>query len=213
MGENFGLSFAEDQTENTPAPILGEFRLKESFVPSVRSDNLLTSDYPALQRVSELKLLTLTAESGLIEALEAKGLKLSTLESLLPVAENLGLSSLIQNPILVNLVAPLLIEPAPLLLPGLVSLINLPSVFWTLIGAAFLALDANGFIQDEELSVPLLLGGVVFLGLGALSSGGVSVPSQPRIAKPSSASASSPSSPVSFESSSNAVVRRKGIRI
>lgn len=209
--ENFGLSFAEDQTENTPGAILGEYRLKETFVPSVRRDSLLTSDYPVLERVADLNLLTLTAESGLLEALEAKGLTLSTLEKLLPVAEDLGVLSLIQNPIVVNLIAPLLIEPAPFLLPGLVSLINLPSQFYTLIAVALLAIDANGFIADEEISIPLLVGATLFAGLGVLSSGGVSVPSSSgggsRASSPSSASSPQPSI------SSDGATRRKGIRI
>merc|ERR1719199_1635930 len=91
--ENFGFDFAEDAAASAlgeDSTLLGEKRLKEIFVPSVQKRALLTDDYPILERVSEMNLLTQTAKSGLLTALDEKGLTLSDLEKLLPIAEKLN---------------------------------------------------------------------------------------------------------------------------
>ena len=60
---------------------------------------------------------------------QAKGLTLSQVEKLLPVVEELGLLSAgVQNKeLLLNLLLPLLVEPAPLLLAPLAGLIRNPA--------------------------------------------------------------------------------------
>lgn len=166
--ESFGFDFAEDQAANTPQVILGEKNLKEGFVPKVREDALLTSDYPILDRVSELGLLSLTAESGMLQALTDKGLTLSDVEKLLPLIEEFGLLTSIQNPLLLNLVAPLLVEPAPLLLPGVVGLVKTdPAVFLALAGACA-SLEAYGISTSGDLSPLPLVGAALFGGIGLL---------------------------------------------
>jgi hypothetical protein len=93
--------------------------------------------YNVIRRVRELELLQATVDTGLLSKLEKNGLDLAKLEELLPLAEKLGLLSLAANnqQLLVNLVAPLLVEVAPFLLPVLASAIEVgPSAFY--LGAA-----------------------------------------------------------------------------
>ena len=116
--------------------------------------------YNVIRRVRELNLLGVTAENGLLSKLEAAGVDLEVIEDLLPVAEDLGLLSLVGNnqQLLVNLVAPLLIEPAPFLIPLLASALGAgPSAFYA-ISAGCLGLDAYLFATNAE---------VPFVGLSA----------------------------------------------
>jgi len=62
-------------------------------------------------RVLELRLLKKTAESGLLTALEEKGVTLSDVEGLLPLAEQFGVLGLVADN------AELIVEAAPTLLP------------------------------------------------------------------------------------------------
>lgn len=177
--ENFGLSFAEDQEENTPAEILGELRLKEGYVKGLTKEgqaSLLVEDYPLLRRVGELNLLTITAESGLLGALEAKGLTLSKLEELLPVAERLGLLSFVASrPIIYNGLAFLLVEPAPLLIGPAVGVVEVGDKLFPVLAAVCAALEAKG-LSEGEFSLPLVLGTALFGGLGLLLGGKLAVP-------------------------------------
>lgn len=166
--ESFGFDFAEDQGVNTPKEILGEAKLKEEFVPAVRSDALLTADYPVFDRVAELGLLSVTAESGLLAALQAKGVTLSDLEKLLPLIEEFGLLTSINNPIVLNLIVPLLVEPAPLLLPGVVGLLKTDSTVFLAAAAAFAGLEAYGFSASGEVSPLPIVGAALFGGLGVV---------------------------------------------
>ena len=126
MNENFGFTFAESQTENTPASILGEANLKSYVEREINSDALILGKYNALERVAQLRLLKVTAESGLLSALEAKGITLADLEAALPYAEDLGLVGwAADNVELLKVFLPLLIEPAPLLLPLLPKLVGI----------------------------------------------------------------------------------------
>ena len=84
-----------------------------------------------------MDLLKATADNGILSKLEAQGVDLETLEKLLPVAEELGLLSLAGNnqQLIVNLIAPLLIEGAPILLPVVSAALGVgPSAFYA--GAA-----------------------------------------------------------------------------
>lgn len=167
--ENFGLSFAEDQEENTPAEILGELRLKEGYVTGLTKEgqqSLLVEDYPLLRRVGELNLLTITAESGLLGALEAKGLTLSKLEELLPVAEKLGILSFVSSrPLIYNGLAFLLVEPAPLLIGPAVGVVEVGDKLFPALAALCAALEAKG-LTEGEFSLPLFVFTALFGGLG-----------------------------------------------
>jgi hypothetical protein len=94
--------------------------------------------YNVVGRVRELGLLGATADAGILSKLEANGIDLVKLEQLLPAIEKLGLLEFAgsNQQFLVNLVAPLLIEPAPLLLPGVAALLAAgPSGFFALAAA------------------------------------------------------------------------------
>ena len=114
----------------------------------------------------ELELLKVTADNGVLSKLEAQGLDLATIEKLLPLAEELGLLSLAGNnqQLLVNLAAPLLVEPAPILIPVIAGAIGAgPAAFYAA-AAGFLGLDAFLFASDAEIPFVGLSAGVT-LGL------------------------------------------------
>lgn len=177
--ETFGFDFAEDAAAvalGEDSKLLGERRLKEQFIPEQQPRSLLTDDYPILERVGELNLLTKTAEAGILSALEEKGLTLGQLEAALPVIEKLQLLKAVQNPIVYNLILPLLIEPAPILLGPLSGAVRAPATLWTGIAALCLALEAQGVVDSGSVNVPLLLPIVLFGGLGQLAAGNVGLP-------------------------------------
>jgi len=157
--ENFGFSFAEDQVENTPQLILGEANYKK-WVNSVDPNNMLNRQYPILARVRELGLLEQTAELGVLSKLEKQGLTLQKAEQLLPLLEDLGLLGIVANnqQLLINGVAPLAIEGAPLILPLLAGALDIgaPAFYAAAAGAA--GLDAFLFASGAE---------VPFIGLSA----------------------------------------------
>ena len=123
----------------------------------------------------ELDLLKATADNGVLSKLESQGVDLETIEKLLPLAEELGLLSLAGNnqQLLVNLVAPLLVEGAPLLLPVVAGAIGAgPSAFY-FAAAAFGGLEA--FLLANNVEVPLVgLPAGVLLGLLLVPLTGVS---------------------------------------
>lgn len=176
--ENFGFDFAEDAAAaalGESSLLLGEKRLKERYIPEQVQTRALLTDYPVLERVGELNLLTITAKSGLLRALDEKGLTLGQLEALLPVAEKLNLLKVVQNPIIYNLLVPLLVEPAPYLLPAVVNLVKLDATIWTGLAAVFLALETKGIAAGDGVNVPLLIPVVLFGGLGQLLGGKIDV--------------------------------------
>ncbi len=122
--------------------------------------------YNVVQRVRELDLLQATIDNGILSKLEANGLDLATVEKLLPLAEELGLLSLAANnqQLLVNLVAPLLVEGAPILLPVVAGALEVgPAAFY---GAAIALLGADAFLLVNNVEVPFLgLSAGVTLGL------------------------------------------------
>ena len=105
---------------------------------------------------------------------------LVTIEKLLPLAEELGVLSLVGNnqQILINGVAPILVEGAPLLLPLVAGALEVgPPAFF--LGAAFAGgLDIYLLVNDVEVPFVGLSAGVV-LGLLlvplAVALGGVGV--------------------------------------
>jgi len=180
--ESFGLDFAVDIQGLMPNEILGEANIKEKYVPSLAKNGVvnrpfLTEDYPLLDRVAEMGLLTKTADAGLLSALTAKGLTLSEIEKLLPLIEELGLISFAvgNKQFLLNLIAPLLVEPAPLLLGPLAAVLKNPAPV-LLTGVALGAWDATGVASGEPVNIPLAAVAALVTGLGLVLNGSVSLP-------------------------------------
>lgn len=163
--ESFGFDFAEDQTENSDPLLLGEARYKQ-WVGTTNDNSFLNRQYNIVRRIREKDLLAQTVELGLLSKLEKNGLDLATLESLLPQLEKLGLLSLVANnqQLLINGVAPLLIEPAPLLLPAIAGALDIgPPAFFGL--AAALA-GTEFYLLANNVEIPFVgLSAGVFLGL------------------------------------------------
>merc|ERR1711907_550735 len=80
----------------------------------------------------------------------------SDLEKLLPIAEKLNLLSLLKNPIVLNLLVPLLLEPAPYILGPVVNLVKLDPLVWTGIAALLLGLQVKGIAAGGEVAPPLV---------------------------------------------------------
>ena len=118
------------------------------------------TQYNAVKRIRELNLIGLTAEYGILSKLEAQGVDLKAIESLLPAAEDLGVLSLVANnqQLLINGVAPLLIEPAPLLLPVVAGAIEKGPGAFTTFAAGCAALELYLIASGAE---------VPFIGLSA----------------------------------------------
>jgi len=177
--ENFGFDFAEDQVENTPQIILGEANYKK-WLNSVEPNNMLNRQYPVLSRVRELGLLEQTAQLGLLSKLEKQGLTLEKAEELLPLLEDLGLLSLVANnqQLLINGLAPVAVEGAPLLLPLVAGALEVGAPAFFLGAAGFAGLDAFLFANGVEVPFVGLPAGAV-LGLVliplAVALGGVGV--------------------------------------
>lgn len=125
-----------------------------------------TFQYAVLTRVRELGLLEKTAELGLLSKLEKQGLTLQKAEELLPALEDAGVLSLVANnqQLLINGVAPIAVEGAPLLLPVVAGALDIgaPAFFLGAAGAA--GLDALLFANGAEVPFIGLPAGAV-LGL------------------------------------------------
>jgi hypothetical protein len=182
LNENFGLKIGEDPLENTPSLLLGEVNYK-NFVAEYDPDALLNGgkQYKIVERIRELKLLKLTAESGLLEALEKKGLTLSTVEKLLPIIDDFGLLPAIsRNKEFLLSFAWLLIEPAPALLPLLASILRTPATTFGLtglfaVGGGVYEIFDNGLL----VGAPFILLGLPLILLGAVLGISISLPSVP----------------------------------
>jgi len=174
LRENFGFDFAESQVENTPAVILGEANYKQ-WVGTIQDNSFLNRQYNVLRRVRELDLVGLVADTGLLSKLEQNGLELATLEGLLPVAEQFGLLSLVGNnqQLFINLVAPILIEPAPILLPAIAGALDVGPPAFFLLSASLLG--AEYYFVANDVAVPLIglpagaLAGLLLVPLGLIS--------------------------------------------
>lgn len=98
-------------------------------------------------------MLQITADNGVLSKLEANGVDLATIESLLPLTEDLGLLSLAgsNQQLLVNLVAPLLIEPAPLLIPLVAGALEVGPAAFFIAAAAFGGIELLLVTNDVEI--------------------------------------------------------------
>ena len=128
-----------------------------------------------LRRVRELDLIGKTADLGILTKLENLGLDLATAEKLLPVLEDVGALSLAgkNQQLIVNLVAPLLIEPAPILLPGIAALLDAgPTGFYAL---AAVAGGLEAYFVTAGTQIPLLgIGLAPLAGLLLIPAAGIS---------------------------------------
>jgi len=150
--EGFGFDFAENTYENQPDFLKGEGEYK-TFVGKTQENSFLNRQYNVIRRVREMNLLKTTADTGILSKLEANGLDLVTLEKLLPVIEETGALSLVGNnqQLLINGVAPLLVEPANLLLPVIAGALEKgPSAFYAASVVAF-GLDAYLYASGSTL--------------------------------------------------------------
>ncbi|CEL98385.1 unnamed protein product [Vitrella brassicaformis CCMP3155] len=147
---------------------------KKDIVPPTAAE--LRDEYPLLDRLRDLKLLSALAESGLLRALEEKGLTLSQVEKALPVAERFGLLSLAANnlPTIKNTLLPLLVEPAPALLPIATAAVKAPTSLYTaviplaLTGAEVgVHLGFNSIPLDVVAALPLLGGAAASFTVGS----------------------------------------------
>lgn len=163
--EDFGLGLGEQTYENQPDLLKGEEEYKK-YVNKINEQNMLNRKYNVIGRVRELDLIQATIDNGVLSKLEKNGLDLATLEKFLPLLEEYGLLSLAGNnqQLLVNLVAPLLIEGAPFLLPVVAGALEVgPPAFF--LGAAGLA-GIEAFLLANNVEIPFLgLSAGVFLGL------------------------------------------------
>jgi len=141
-------------------------------------NSFLNRQYDVLARVRELDLLGKTADSGLLSALEAQGVDLETLESLLPTLERFGALEIAGNnqQLLLNLLAPPLVEGAPLLIPVLAGAVRTgPIAFF---GAAAALAATEGFLVTQHVQIPFVglqagnLLGLLLVPLAAVSAAG-----------------------------------------
>lgn len=114
--------------------------------------------------------------------LEKNGLDLAKLEELLPLAEQLGLLSLAANnqQLLVNLVAPLLVEGAPFLLPVVAGALEVgPPAFFlaaaVLAGVEFELVTSGVEVPFIGLPAGALLGLLLVPLTGVLAGAGVAL--------------------------------------
>merc|ERR1719231_1318609 len=157
--ESFGFEFAENPNENTPAEILGEFKYKTKFVKSYKPKALLLTGepYPLFAATQEKRLLSATADAGLLTQLTDLGLGLSDIEKLLPILEQNGLLSLAGKnlPFILNVLGYLVVEPGQVAIPAVTNLLKVPAPLYTVAGAGIIGWDAYPFAAGIE---PELLG-------------------------------------------------------
>ena len=172
LRESFGFDFVEDQAANTPFEILGERRLKTEWVRSYKPTATVIEGKPyrLFQEVQDKKILSATAESGLLGALDDLGLTLSDVEKLLPVVDKSGVLGLAKNNLPLAIVATgyLLIEPAPILIPVLGAALAVPTGVWTGLAAATTAAEVGLVATGDDSLLPLLLAPLLLLS-GVLS--------------------------------------------
>lgn len=165
--ENFFLDFAGDPAEATPRELYGEVAYK-SFVAKNNPDGLLVAQYDILTRIRQTKVLSALAESGLLQALEAKGLTLSRIEKLLPLVDELNLLPLaLKNKDLVISLAPLLIEPAPLLLPIVSKIVTTPASNFLLPGFGLSSFGVFETVEGNLIGIVAILLGLPAVVVGS----------------------------------------------
>ncbi|GMH88999.1 hypothetical protein TrST_g1680 [Triparma strigata] len=185
LHEGFGLNIpnVNDAEEITPDLLLGEANYKQ-WVGSIEDNSFLNRQYDVLGRVRELDLLGVTVESGLLSNLEKQGVDLETLESLLPTLQSLKVLEIAgkNQQLLLNLLAPPLIEGAPLLLPVLSGAVGVgPLAFFGfsggLLGVEYLLSSTHATIPFVGLSAAFYLGLLLVPLAGVSAAGGAALAS------------------------------------
>lgn len=199
LHENFFLGIGEDPAENTPKELYGEVSY-QNFVRSTNTKGLLVDEYDLITRLRETQLLGLIAESGLLEELESKGLTLSKLEKLLPLFDELRLLEILyKNKDLALSLAPLVVEPAPIMIPLVVAMLKVPASAYTAAGVALVGLSGYEIVAADNslLGVPLLLLAAPLLVLGNVFKApdvNKSAAPVPSVAKTATAASAAPAS-------------------
>ncbi|KAG5184260.1 hypothetical protein JKP88DRAFT_49871 [Tribonema minus] len=185
-----------------------------TYVATYKGDALVNRVYPVLDRVREKKLLTKTAELGLLGALEDAGLTLSQAEALLPAVEEAGLLSFAANnaDFLLNTAAFLAVEPAELALPLVVGVVKGgPGLLNTVAAAAVLA--EVGVAAATQSPVLAALAAVPLLGTAALANFGAGVladlATAPKVVRAAPAAKSAPKAAVKAGKAAVAAARPK----
>ena len=138
---------------------------------------LFVMQYNPVRRVRELDLVGATADAGILSKLEANGLDLATIEKLLPVIEEAGLLSVVANnqQLLINGVAPIVVEGAPFLLPLVAGALEAgPSAFYL---ASAIAAGTEVLLITNNVEVPLVglpaapVAGLLLVPLAVVSAG------------------------------------------
>jgi len=208
--ENFGFDFAEDQYENSPAQLFGEANYKR-FVGGYDQEALLLGGkkYNIIERIRALKLLSATADSGLLEVLEKKGLTLTQVEKLLPLIDNLDILPLtLKNKDTILSLAPLLIEPAPSLIPLAVGVLSNPALVG-LPGALLVVLGGYNIYEGNTLgAIPALLG-LPLVAIASVLGQSISVPTVAPKASPVASFTNEPSIKISVSSAPKVVSPNK----
>ena len=112
------------------------------------------------------RLTSLVADSGLLSALDAQGVDFETIESLLPTLQNLGALEVAakNQQLLINLLAPPLVEGAPLLIPVLAGAVKTGPVAFFGAAAALAAIEAS--LVTSHAQIPFVgLSAGFYLGL------------------------------------------------
>lgn len=141
------------------------------------TSTIFFSQYDVVRRVRELNILGLTAEYGILSKLENLGLDLAAIEELLPAIEETGALNLVASnqQILVNGIAPLLVEAAPLLLPVVAGALGVGAPAFFLTSAALAGADFALFAND--VTVPFIglpagvLAGLLLVPLSVVTGG------------------------------------------
>lgn len=171
--ENFYADFATDPKLVTPKELLGEVNYKK-FITKTNPDGLIADknsfeNYDVIGRVRELRLLSLLADSELLNILESKGLSLSKLEKLLVILDNYdALSILLKNRELVKKILPIVIESTPSALPIVKKVLKTNPSSFSFPGSALLGVGVfEGVVEHNILIAALsVLAGVPFIGVG-----------------------------------------------
>ena len=161
--ESFGFEFAENPNENSDPRILGEFKYKTKFVKSYKPKALvLTGEpYPLFKSTQEKRLLSATADAGLLTQLDDLGFTLSDIEKILPVIDQVGgLGFLGKNlPFLLNIIGYAVVEPGQIAIPTITAALKVPAVAYTAAAAGIVAWDGFQIATGADPK---------FLGIGLL---------------------------------------------
>jgi len=165
LKESFGFDFAESQEENTPDIILGEANYKQWVGDNV--DNaFLNRQYDVVRRVRELDIIGKVADYEILTKLEKNGLTLKVIEKLLPLGDTLGVASVVgkNQQLLINGIAPLVIEGTPFILPVAAAALDIgPLSFF---GASAALGGVEALLVIEKVKIPFVgLDAGFYLGL------------------------------------------------